>query len=206
MKTRRGSVRVLFAALVLAVFGGMTLVSCQENLASKIEGKWQGDVNKSSMEDEELDGLKAEYEFKKADDNGGDFVTVLMASYSTVEDDMRIKADISFKMPGKWSVGGDGVIDLTYDADKMDFSISNFDMKPTLDADEETIAGLAMAKAAGMLDGDAVAEGLKELLEDEMKAEFADTEHTKMEDVKVEGDVLTFTDAELGKISLKRVK
>ena len=196
----------MFAALVLAVFGGMTLVSCQENLASKIEGKWQGDVNKSSMEDEELDGLKAEYEFKKADDNGGDFVTVLMASYSTVEDDMRIKADISFKMPGKWSVGGDGVIDLTYDADKMDFSISNFDMKPTLDADEETIAGLAMAKAAGMLDGDAVAEGLKELLEDEMKAEFADTEHTKMEDVKVEGDVLTFTDAELGKISLKRVK
>ena len=184
----------------------MTLVSCQENLASKIEGKWQGDVNKSSMEDEELDGLKAEYEFKKADDNGGDFVTVLMASYSTVEDDMRIKADISFKMPGKWSVGGDGVIDLTYDADKMDFSISNFDMKPTLDADEETIAGLAMAKAAGMLDGDAVAEGLKELLEDEMKAEFADTENTKMEDVKVEGDVLTFTDAELGKISLKRVK
>lgn len=196
----------MFAALVLAVFGGMTLVSCQENLASKIEGKWQGDVNKSSMEDEELDGLKAEYEFKKADDNGGDFVTVLMASYSTVEDDMRIKADISFKMPGKWSVGGDGVIDLTYDADKMDFSISNFDMKPTLDADEETIAGLAMAKAAGMLDGDAVAEGLKELLEDEMKAEFADTENTKMEDVKVEGDVLTFTDAELGKISLKRVK
>lgn len=191
---------------MLAVFGGMTLVSCQENLASKIEGKWQGDVNKSSMEDEELDGLKAEYEFKKADDNGGDFVTVLMASYSTVEDDMRIKADISFKMPGKWSVGGDGVIDLTYDADKMDFSISNFDMKPTLDADEETIAGLAMAKAAGMLDGDAVAEGLKELLEDEMKAEFADTENTKMEDVKVEGDVLTFTDAELGKISLKRVK
>lgn len=196
----------MFAALVLAVFGGMTLVSCQENLASKIEGKWQGDVNKSSMEDEELDGLKAEYEFKKADDNGGDFVTVLMASYSTVEDNMRIKADISFKMPGKWSVGGDGVIDLTYDADKMDFSISNFDMKPTLDADEETIAGLAMAKAAGMLDGDAVAEGLKELLEDEMKAEFADTENTKMEDVKVEGDVLTFTDAELGKISLKRVK
>lgn len=196
----------MFAALVLAVFGGMTLVSCQENLASKIEGKWQGDVNKSSMEDEELDGLKAEYEFKKADDNGGDFVTVLMASYSTVEDDMRIKADISFKMPGKWSVGGDGVIDLTYDADKMDFSISNFDMKPTLDADEETIAGLAMAKAAGMLDGDAIAEGLKELLEDEMKAEFADTENTKMEDVKVEGDVLTFTDAELGKISLKRVK
>lgn len=196
----------MLAALVLAVFGGMTLVSCQENLASKIEGKWQGDVNKSSMEDEELDGLKAEYEFKKADDNGGDFVTVLMASYSTVEDDMRIKADISFKMPGKWSVGGDGVIDLTYDADKMDFSISNFDMKPTLDADEETIAGLAMAKAAGMLDGDAVAEGLKELLEDEMKAEFADTENTKMEDVKVEGDVLTFTDAELGKISLKRVK
>ena len=196
----------MFAALVLAVFGGMTLVSCQENLASKIEGKWQGDVNKSSMEDEELDGLKAEYEFKKADDNGGDFVTVLMASYSTVEDDMRIKADISFKMPGKWSVGGDGVIDLTYDADKMDFSISNFDMKPTLDADEETIAGLAMAKAAGMLDGDAVAEGLKELLENEMKAEFADTENTKMEDVKVEGDVLTFTDAELGKISLKRVK
>lgn len=196
----------MLAALVLAVFGGMTLVSCQENLASKIEGKWQGDVNKSSMEDEELDGLKAEYEFKKADDNGGDFVTVLMASYSTVEDDMRIKADISFKMPGKWSVGGDGVIDLTYDADKMDFSISNFDMKPTLDADEETIAGLAMAKAAGMLDGDAVAEGLKELLENEMKAEFADTENTKMEDVKVEGDVLTFTDAELGKISLKRVK
>lgn len=196
----------MLAALVLAVFGGMTLVSCQENLASKIEGKWQGDVNKSSMEDEELDGLKAEYEFKKADDNGGDFVTVLMASYSTVEDDMRIKADISFKMPGKWSVGGDGVIDLTYDADKMDFSISNFDMKPTLDADEETIAGLAMAKAAGMLDGDAVAAGLKELLEDEMKAEFADTENTKMEDVKVEGDVLTFTDAELGKISLKRVK
>lgn len=196
----------MLAALVLAVFGGMTLVSCQENLASKIEGKWQGDVNKSSMEDEELDGLKAEYEFKKADDNGGDFVTVLMASYSTVEDDMRIKADISFKMPGKWSVGGDGVIDLTYDADKMDFSISNFDMKPTLDADEETIAGLAMAKAAGMLDGDAIAEGLKELLEDEMKAEFADTENTKMEDVKVEGDVLTFTDAELGKISLKRVK
>ena len=196
----------MLAALVLAVFGGMTLVSCQENLASKIEGKWQGDVNKSSMEDEELDGLKAEYEFKKADDNGGDFVTVLMASYSTVEDDMRIKADISFKMPGKWSVGGDGVIDLTYDADKMDFSISNFDMKPTLDADEETIAGLAMAKAAGMLDGDAVAEGLKEFLEDEMKAEFADTENTKMEDVKVEGDVLTFTDAELGKISLKRVK
>ena len=196
----------MFAALVLAVFGGMTLVSCQENLASKREGKWQGYVNKSSMEDEELDGLKAEYEFKKADDNGGDFVTVLMASYSTVEDDMRIKADISFKMPGKWSVGGDGVIDLTYDADKMDFSISNFDMKPTLDADEETIAGLAMAKAAGMLDGDAVAEGLKELLEDEMKAEFADTENTKMEDVKVEGDVLTFTDAELGKISLKRVK
>lgn len=196
----------MLAALVLAVFGGMTLVSCQENLASKIEGKWQGDVNKSSMKDEELDGLKAEYEFKKADDNGGDFVTVLMASYSTVEDDMRIKADISFKMPGKWSVGGDGVIDLTYDADKMDFSISNFDMKPTLDADEETIAGLAMAKAAGMLDGDAVAEGLKELLEDEMKAEFADTENTKMEDVKVEGDVLTFTDAELGKISLKRVK
>ena len=196
----------MFAALVLAVFGGMTLVSCRENLASKIEGKWQGDVNKSSMEDEELDGLKAEYEFKKADDNGGDFVTVLMASYSTVEDDMRIKADISFKMPGKWSVGGDGVIDLTYDADKMDFSISNFDMKPTLDADEETIAGLAMAKAAGMLDGDAIAEGLKELLEDEMKAEFADTENTKMEDVKVEGDVLTFTDAELGKISLKRVK
>lgn len=196
----------MLAALVLAVFGGMTLVSCQENLASKIEGKWQGDVNKSSMEDEELDGLKAEYEFKKADDNGGDFVTVLMASYSTVEDDMRIKADISFKMPGKWSVGGDGVIDLTYDADKMDFSISNFDMKPTLDADEETIAGLAMAKAAGMLDGDAVAEGLKELLEDEMKAEFADTENTKMEDVKVEGDVLTFTDAEFGKISLKRVK
>ena len=196
----------MLAALVLAVFGGMTLVSCQENLASKIEGKWQGDVNKSSMEDEELDGLKAEYEFKKADDNGGDFVTVLMASYSTVEDNMRIKADISFKMPGKWSVGGDGVIDLTYDADKMDFSISNFDMKPTLDADEETIAGLAMAKAAGMLDGDAVAEGLKELLEDEMKAEFADTENTKMEDVKVEGDVLTFTDAELGKISLKRVK
>lgn len=196
----------MFAALVLAVFGGMTLVSCQENLASKIEGKWQGDVNKSSMEDEELDGLKAEYEFKKADDNGGDFVTVLMASYSTVEDDMRIKADISFKMPGKWSVGGDGVIDLTYDADKMDFSISNFDMKPTLDADEETIAGLAMAKAAGMLDGDAIAEGLKELLENEMKAEFADTENTKMEDVKVEGDVLTFTDAELGKISLKRVK
>lgn len=196
----------MFAALVLAVFGGMTLVSCQENLASKIEGKWQGDVNKSSMEDEELDGLKAEYEFKKADDNGGDFVTVLMASYSTVEDDMRIKADISFKMPGKWSVGGDGVIDLTYDADKMDFSISNFDMKPTLDADEETIAGLAMAKAAGMLDGDAIAEGLKELLENEMKAEFADTENTKMEDVKVEGGVLTFTDAELGKISLKRVK
>ncbi len=196
----------MLAALVLAVFGGMTLVSCQENLASKIEGKWQGDVNKSSMEDEELDGLKAEYEFKKADDNGGDFVTVLMASYSTVEDDMRIKADISFKMPGKWSVGGDGVIDLTYDADKMDFSISNFDMKPTLDADEETIAGLAMAKAAGMLDGDAIAEGLKELLENEMKAEFADTENTKMEDVKVEGDVLTFTDAELGKISLKRVK
>lgn len=196
----------MLAALVLAVFGGMTLVSCQENLASKIEGKWQGDVNKSSMEDEELDGLKAEYEFKKADDNGGDFVTVLMASYSTVEDDMRIKADISFKMPGKWSVGGDGVIDLTYDADKMDFSISNFDMKPTLDADEETIAGLAMAKAAGMLDGDAIAEGLKELLENEMKAEFADTENTKMEDVNVEGDVLTFTDAELGKISLKRVK
>ena len=196
----------MLAAVVLAVVGGMTLVSCQENLASKIEGKWQGDVNKSSMEDEELDGLKAEYEFKKADDNGGDFVTVLMASYSTVEDDMRIKADISFKMPGKWSVGGDGVIDLTYDADKMDFSISNFDMKPTLDADEETIAGLAMAKAAGMLDGDAIAEGLKELLEDEMKAEFADTENTKMEDVKVEGDVLTFTDAELGKISLKRVK
>ena len=196
---------MLFAAVLV----GMAVTSCgEQKLADKIEGKWKGDIDLLGLNE---DGVKYKngetiLEFAKsgADADGGKFTMTVSMDITGEEDGMEISASIDVVAPGKWRVESND-IEVTYNSADMKFNIKKLDLKPSGDADSETMMAFALAKEAGMLDEDVLKEAVLQSIKEEVGDAGAVTT-AKLGLVAVSGDVLEFTDEDLGKVKLTKVQ
>lgn len=196
---------MLFAAVLV----GMAVTSCgEQKLADKIEGKWKGDIDLLGLNE---DGVKYKngetiLEFAKsgADADGGKFTMTVSMDITGEEDGMEISASIDVVAPGKWRVESND-IEVTYNSADMKFNIKKLDLKPSGDADSETMMAFALAKEAGMLDEDALKEAVLQSIKEEV-GDDGEVTTDKLGLVSVSGDVLEFNDEDLGKVKLTKVQ
>lgn len=196
---------MLFAAVLV----GMAVASCgEQKLADKIEGKWKGDIDLLGLNE---DGVKYKngetiLEFAKsgADADGGKFTMTVSMDITGEEDGMEISASIDVVAPGKWRVESND-IEVTYNSADMKFNIKELDLKPSGDADSETMMAFALAKEAGMLDEDVLKEAVLQSIKEEV-GDDGEVTTDKLGLVSVSGDVLEFNDEDLGKVKLTKVQ
>lgn len=196
---------MLFAAVLV----GMAVTSCgEQKLADKIEGKWKGDIDLLGLNE---DGVKYKngetiLEFAKsgADADGGKFTMTVSMDITGEEDGMEISASIDVVAPGKWRVESND-IEVTYNSAGMKFNIKKLDLKPSGDADSETMMAFALAKEAGMLDEDVLKEAVLQSIKEEV-GDDGEVTTDKLGLVSVSGDVLEFNDEDLGKVKLTKVQ
>lgn len=196
---------MLFAAVLV----GMAVASCgEQKLADKIEGKWKGDIDLLGLNE---DGVKYKngetiLEFAKsgADADGGKFTMTVSMDITGEEDGMEISASIDVVAPGKWRVESND-IEVTYNSADMKFNIKKLDLKPSGDADSETMMAFALAKEAGMLDEDVLKEAVLQSIKEEV-GDDGEVTTDKLGLVSVSGDVLEFNDEDLGKVKLTKVQ
>lgn len=196
---------MLFAAVLV----GMAVTSCgEQKLADKIEGKWKGDIDLLGLNE---DGVKYKngetiLEFAKsgADADGGKFTMTVSMDITGEEDGMEISASIDVVAPGKWRVESND-IEVTYNSADMKFNIKKLDLKPSGDADSETMMAFALAKEAGMLDEDVLKEAVLQSIKEEV-GDDGEVTTDKLGLVSVSGDVLEFNDEDLGKVKLTKVQ
>lgn len=196
---------MLFAAVLV----GMAVTSCgEQKLADKIEGKWKGDIDMLGLNE---DGVKYKngetiLEFAKsgADADGGKFTMTVSMDITGEEDGMEISASIDVVAPGKWRVESND-IEVTYNSADMKFNIKKLDLKPSGDADSETMMAFALAKEAGMLDEDVLKEAVLQSIKEEV-GDDGEVTTDKLGLVSVSGDVLEFNDEDLGKVKLTKVQ
>ena len=161
---------MLFAAVLV----GMAVASCgEQKLADKIEGKWKGDIDLLGLNEDNLSYKNGEtiLEFAKsgADADGGKFTMTVSMDMTGEEDGMEISASMDIKVPGKWRVESND-IEVTYNSADMKFNIKKLDLKPSGDADSETMMAFALAKEAGMLDEDVLKEAVLQSIKDRGRA------------------------------------
>lgn len=196
---------MLFAAVLV----GMAVASCgEQKLADKIEGKWKGDIDLLGLNE---DGVKYKngetiLEFAKsgADADGGKFTMTVSMDITGEEDGMEISASIDVVAPGKWRVESND-IEVTYNSADMKFNIKKLDLKPSGDADSETMMAFALAKEAGMLDEDVLKEAVLQSIKEEV-GDDGEVTTDKLGLVSVSGDVLELNDEDLGKVKLTKVQ
>lgn len=196
---------MLFAAVLV----GMAVTSCgEQKLADKIEGKWKGDIDLLGLNE---DGVKYKngetiLEFAKsgADADGGKFTMTVSMDITGEEDGMEISASIDVVAPGKWRVESND-IEVTYNSADMKFNIKKLDLKPSGDADSETMMAFALAKEAGRLDEDVLKEAVLQSIKEEV-GDNGEVTTDKLGLVSVSGDVLEFNDEDLGKVKLTKVQ
>lgn len=196
---------MLFAAVLV----GMAVASCgEQKLADKIEGKWKGDIDLLGLNE---DGVKYKngetiLEFAKsgADADGGKFTMTVSMDITGEEDGMEISASMDIKVPGKWRVESND-IEVTYNSADAKFNIKKLDLKPSGDADSETMMAFALAKEAGMLDEDVLKEAVLQSIKEEV-GDNGEVTTDKLGLVSVSGDVLEFNDEDLGKVKLTKVQ
>ena len=145
-------------------------------------------------------------EFAKsgADADGGKFTMTVSMDITGEEDGMEISASIDVVAPGKWRVESND-IEVTYNSADMKFNIKKLDLKPSGDADSETMMAFALAKEAGMLDEDVLKEAVLQSIQEEV-GDAGEVTTDKLGLVSVSGDVLEFNDEDLGKVKLTKVQ
>ena len=203
-----GKCKAAWTMLFAAVLVGMAVTSCgEQKLADKIEGKWKGDIDLLGLNE---DGVKYKngetiLEFAKsgADADGGKFTMTVSMDITGEEDGMEISASIDVVAPGKWRVESND-IEVTYNSADMKFNIKKLDLKPSGDADSETMMAFALAKEAGMLDEDVLKEAVLQSIKEEV-GDDGEVTTDKLGLVSVSGDVLEFNDEDLGKVQLTKV-
>lgn len=145
-------------------------------------------------------------EFAKsgADADGGKFTMTVSMDMTGEEDGMEISASMDIKVPGKWRVESND-IEVTYNSADAKFNIKKLDLKPSGDADSETMMAFALAKEAGMLDEDVLKEAVLQSIKEEV-GDAGEVTTDKLGLVSVSGDVLEFNDEDLGKVKLTKVQ
>lgn len=199
------ALRAAWVMLAAVVFSLVPTDAGAQSVGSQIIGKWAGHVGLPGLGGMEgLGESMTEYDFD-GDEKGGTVAVTLIQSFSQpVSEDFRIFGTVKFASHGTWSIDDDGVFIFIKDTDNK-IMLTDFDMKPVDESDAKTVAAIAKMKSDGFLKN--VENKFTQIMLKRFSEEFdkGGESHLLFKNVKIAGGVMTFTEAEMGDMMLKRV-
>ena len=199
------ALRAAWVMLAAVVFSLVPTDAGAQSVGSQIIGKWAGNVGLPGLGGMEgLGESMTEYDFD-GDKKGGTVAVTLILSFSQpVSEDFRISGTVKFASPGTWGIEADGVYISMKNAEAK-MQLTDFDMKPVDESDAKTVAAIAKMKSDGFLKEveNKFAQSILKRFSEEFDKDGES--HLLFKNVEIAGGVMTFTEAEMGDMTLKRV-
>ena len=197
--------RAAWAVLAAVMLCLAPMGAVAQSIGSQLAGKWAGDVDFTGMGGAEgFSKGTTEFDFEGTGNSGTVTVSLRQSFSQPVSEHIRITGTVKFISSGTWTAEGDGVYIFIKDADN-NILLEDFDAQPVDESDAKTVAALAKMKNDGYF------EELKKKFTQIMLKHFSEEfgkngeSHLLFQNVQFVAGVMTFTEAELGDMTLKRV-
>ena len=197
--------RVAWVMLVAVVFCLVPTDAGAQSVGSQIIGKWTGNVGMPGFSGMEgLGESMTEYDFDGNEKGGTVAVTLILSFSQPVSEKLRISGTVKFASPGTWGIEADGVYIFMKNAEAK-MQLTDFDMKPVDESDAKTVAAIAKMKSDGFLKEveNKFAQSILKRFSEEFDKDRES--HLVFMYFKIAVGVMTFTEAEMGDMTLKRV-